>query len=78
MPYLFTFDRTMPYLNTLDRFIPYVNTLRKKPKTMSAANQNHSAETLSHILIQWRNTPRLNTWSQDPSRHSAAIAFFIT
>ena len=42
--------RTIPYLNTLGRTIPYVNTLGKNPNLVqnpSAANQNHSAETLS-------------------------------
>ena len=31
-----------------------------------------------HILIHCRNTPYLNTWLDDPSRLSAAIAFFNT
>ena len=35
-------------------------------------------ETLSHILIHGRNIPYLNTWPEDPSRLSAAIAYLNT
>ena len=35
-------------------------------------------ETLAHILIHGRNIPYLNTWPEDPSRLSAAIAYLNT
>ena len=80
IPYLNILDRTIPYLNTLDRTIPYVNTLRKNPKPISCRQpiRIESAETLSHILIQYRNIPYLITLPEDPSRLSAAIAYLNT
>ena len=35
-------------------------------------------KTLSHILINCRTIPYLNTWPEDPSRLSAAIAYLKT
>ena len=76
MHWLFLSRPSAPFLNTcipyLNTYITYLNTLTR----LSAPYLNTLIRL--HILIHCRNIAYLNTWLEDPSRLSAAIAFLNT